>query len=217
MRHKKPTLYSEFEEKLNVYSHGAGFLLSLIALILLITRAVQLQNLWHILSFPVFGISLIVLYLASTLYHSSKTEHIRKRLQVFDHAAIYVLIAGTYTPFALVTLEGTTGWTIFAIIWSMAFIGIVLKLFFTGRFEVISTLMYVAMGWLIVFNFNVLSENLYRTGLIWLVAGGIAYSVGAIFYSINRIKLNHAIFHFFVLAGSFCHFVTVYFYVTPKA
>ena len=146
--------YSSTEEKLNIWSHAFGIFLSIIALVLLIIKAVQQDNIWMMISFPIFGVSLILLYLASTLYHASKEPQKRFKLKVFDHAAIYVLIAGSYTPFTLVSLNGETGWLIFSMVWVMAFTGIILKLFFTGRFKVISTAMYVLMGWLIIFYFQ---------------------------------------------------------------
>jgi len=206
-------LYSDTEEKLNIWSHAFGILLSVIALILLIIKAVEQDNVWMMISFPIFGVSLILLYLASTLYHASKNPEKRFKLKVFDHAAIYVLIAGSYTPFTLVSLNGTTGWLIFTIVWILAFSGIILKLFFTGKFKILSTAMYVLMGWLIVFYFKDLSLNLHEKGVFYLVLGGVLYTIGAILYSIKKIKFNHAIFHFFVLGGSFCHFLSVYLYV----
>ena len=208
--------YSPAEERVNISSHAIGLLLSVVALALLVIHASSNGDVWHIVSFSVFGASLIILFAASTIYHSSRDPDSRARLRVVDHASIYVLIAGTYTPFTLVTLNGTTGWTIFAITWGMALSGIVLKLFFTGRYERVSTLMYVFMGWIIVFAIGPLIDNLSSDGLFWLVAGGIAYTVGAILYGIKQIKFNHAIFHVFVLIGAFCHFVAVYFYVLPE-
>lgn len=209
--------YSNFEEKLNVWSHFAGLVLSVIGLVLLILRAIDLENTWAIISFPIFGLSMIILYLASTLYHYSKNPKVRYRLNIFDHAAIYVLIAGSYTPFALVSLNGKEGYTIFLIVWTMALFGIIFKIFFIGRFNILSTVLYVAMGWLIIFSSQTLLKNLNFNGLMWLVSGGISYTIGAALYSINKIKLNHAIFHVFVLLGTFCHFIAVYFYVIPKA
>ena len=206
-------MYSDTEEKLNIWSHAFGILLSVIALILLIIKAVEQDNVWMMISFPIFGVSLILLYLASTLYHASKNPEKRFKLKVFDHAAIYVLMAGSYTPFTLVSLNGTTGWLIFTIVWILAFSGIILKLFFTGKFKILSTAMYVLMGWLIVFYFKDLSLNLHEKGVFYLVLGGVLYTIGAILYSIKKIKFNHAIFHFFVLGGSFCHFLSVYLYV----
>lgn len=205
--------YSPTEEKLNIWSHAFGIFLSIIALVLLILKAVQQDNIWMMISFPIFGVSLILLYLASTLYHASKEPQKRFKLKVFDHAAIYVLIAGSYTPFTLVSLNGETGWLIFSMVWVMAFTGIILKLFFTGRFKVVSTAMYVLMGWLIIFYFQDLTAHLHEKGVFYLILGGVLYTIGAILYSIKKIKFNHAIFHFFVLAGSFCHFLSIYLYV----
>ena len=209
----KIQFYSPTEEKLNIWSHAFGIFLSIIALVLLIIKAVQQDNIWMMISFPIFGVSLILLYLASTLYHASKEPQKRFKLKVFDHAAIYVLIAGSYTPFTLVSLNGETGWLIFSMVWVMAFTGIILKLFFTGRFKVISTAMYVLMGWLIIFYFQDLTAHLHEKGVFYLILGGVLYTIGAILYSIKKIKFNHAIFHFFVLAGSFCHFLSIYLYV----
>jgi hemolysin III len=134
-----------------------------------------------------------------------------------DHASIYLLIAGTYTPFALVTLSGPIGWTIFGLTWGMAATGLVLKLLYTGRFEIVSTLMYVLMGWLMIFFFEPLIERFPPAGLAWLLAGGIAYTVGAVLYSIRRIPFNHELFHLLVLLGSTCHFIAVFGYVLPTA
>ena len=205
--------YSPTEEKLNIWSHAFGIFLSIIALVLLIIKAVQQDNIWMMISFPIFGVSLILLYLASTLYHASKEPQKRFKLKVFDHAAIYVLIAGSYTPFTLVSLNGETGWLIFSIVWILAFTGIILKLFFTGRFKLLSTAMYVLMGWLIVFYFKDLTANLHERGVFFLILGGILYTIGAVLYSIKKIKFNHAIFHVFVLGGSFCHFLSIYLYI----
>lgn len=206
--------YSPAEERLNVWSHALGLLASIAGLFFLLRHAFQDGGTEHIVSFAIYGLSMIVLYAASTFYHAARAPRLRYRLKIFDHASIYVLIAGTYTPFTLVTLGGTTvGWIVFGAAWGMALVGIVLKLFFTGRFKLLSTIMYVAMGWIIVLAINPLIRNLPGEGLEWLVAGGIAYTVGAVLYSISRLPFNHAIFHIFVLIGSFCHFWTVYFFV----
>ena len=207
--------YTPLEEKTNIISHAIGLALSIVALVLLVIRACQYGNALQIVSVSIFGVSLIALYAASTFYHSAKDPKIRTRLRIFDHATIYVLIAGTYTPLTLITLNGTTGWMVFGVSWAMALTGITLKVFFTGRFNILSTLMYVFMGWIIVFAITPLINNLSTEGLFWLFAGGVAYTTGAIIYSIKKIKFNHAIFHMFVLLGSFCHFVSVYFYVLP--
>jgi hemolysin III len=208
-------LYSPLEERINILSHAAGLLLSMVAIVLLVTRASNYGNTWHIMSVAIFGASLISLYAASTTYHSATRAQLRARLRIIDHATIYLLIAGTYTPFTLITLNGAVGWTIFAVSWGMAISGVTLKLFFTGRFNLVSTLMYVFMGWIIIFAVKPLIANLPTAGLYWLVAGGLSYTIGAIIYSIKKVPLNHAIFHLFVLGGSICHFVAVYFYVLP--
>lgn len=207
--------YSPLEEKINIGSHAVGFILSIIALVLLLIHAYSYGNVLHIVSFSIFGVSLITLYAASTIYHSTKDPSLRNKFRIFDHASIYILIAGTYTPFTLVTLNGATGWSIFGVSWGMALTGIIIKIFFTGRFRLVSTLMYVFMGWIIIFAIDPLIKNLSQDGLTWLVAGGIAYTFGAILYSIKKIPLNHAIFHLFVLTGSACHFTSIYFYVLP--
>ena len=207
--------YSPLEEKTNIITHAIGFVLGIVALVLMVVRANTYGDAWHIVSVSIFGASLICLYAASTIYHSAKDPKIRGRLRVVDHATIYVLIAGTYTPFVLVTLNGWVGWIIFAASWTMAVTGIILKLLYTGKYNLLSTLMYVFMGWMIIFAIKPLINSLSADGLWWLFAGGVAYTVGAILYSIKQIKFNHAIFHMFVLLGSFCHFVSVYYYVLP--
>lgn len=206
-------LYSPSEERFNVISHLIGFILSIIGLVFLIVKASMFGNVWHIVSFTIFGVSMALLYAASTSYHNAKRMAVRKKLKIFDHAAIYVLIAGTYTPFALVTLHGLTGWVIFGITWGLALIGIILKLFYAGRFKLISTLMYLSMGWVVVFAIQKLINNLSVEGSYWAFIGGAFYTVGAVFYMIKKIPFNHGIFHVFVLLGSFCHFITVYYYV----
>lgn len=170
-------------------------------------------NVWQVVSAAIFGASLISLYAASTFYHSTKEPKLRSRLRIIDHATIYVLIAGTYTPFTLITLHGAVGWTVFGVSWGMAIIGVNLKLFFTGKYNALSTLMYVFMGWIIVFAIKPLVTSLSPEGLFWLFAGGVSYTTGAVIYGIKKVTFNHAIFHLFVLLGSLCHFISVYFYV----
>ncbi|OQY02523.1 MAG: hemolysin D [Bacteroidetes bacterium 4572_117] len=211
MIYKSP--YSPKEESINTISHGFGLALSIPALILLVIYAITEGNVWHIVSFSIYGSSLVLLYLASTLYHGAKKPELKKKLNVFDHSAIYVLIAGTYTPFALVTLNGFWGWLIFGIIWSLAIIGLVVKLFYTGRFNKISTLAYVLMGWVVIIAIKPLINNLSSEGLFWLFVGGLFYTIGAALYLIKKLPYNHAIFHVFVLLGSLSHFISVFFYV----
>ncbi|WP_046759011.1 PAQR family membrane homeostasis protein TrhA [Kordia jejudonensis] len=214
---KKTVYYSPTEEKLNILSHGLGVVLGIVALFLLVLRAVGKGEAIDIVSVVIYGLSIIILYLASTLYHKATNPRMRNKLRIFDHAAIYVLIAGTYTPFALITLEGTTGWIIFGTVWTFAVIGIALKLFFTGQFDKLSTAMYVLMGWIIIFAIKPLIANLASDGLFWLFAGGLAYTVGAVLYSIRKLPFNHAIFHVCVLLGSIFHFIAVYWYVLPQS
>ncbi|TDN87922.1 channel protein (hemolysin III family) [Salegentibacter sp. 24] len=207
--------YEALEEKLNVVSHGFGLALSILGLILLLLRANELGRTIHLVSFSIFGASMILLYAASTFYHSATNKNLRYKLNILDHASIYVLIAGSYTPFALVTLEGWIGWTIFTVVWCIALAGIILKLFYTGRYQRLSTIMYVVMGWIIVFAIKPLYDNLSSEGLWWLLAGGISYTIGAVLFSFDKIRFNHAIFHVFVLFGTFCHYLSIYFYVLP--
>ncbi|WP_457610991.1 PAQR family membrane homeostasis protein TrhA [Lutibacter sp.] len=209
------TYYEPKEEKFNVISHAIGLILSVAALVLLVVYSSLKGNAWHIVSFSIYGASLIVLYAASTFYHYVQNPKLRYKLNIFDHSAIYVLIAGTYTPFTLVVLKGWVGWTIFGVSWGLALAGIVLKLFFTGKYDKISTFAYVLMGWVVIFAIKPLVQNLPFEGLMWLLAGGIFYTVGAVLYSIKNLKYNHAIFHIFVLLGSFAHFIAVFFYVLP--
>lgn len=215
MEEKNITYYDPKEEKLNVITHAIGLVLSIVALVLLVVFASLEGTAKQIVSFSIYGVSLIVLYSASTFYHYSQNPKLRKRLNIFDHAAIYVLIAGTYTPFTMVVLKGWVGWTIFGVSWGLAIAGIIFKFFFTGKYDKISTIAYVLMGWLIIFAIKPLIQNLDFGGLMWLLAGGIFYTVGALLYSIKNLKYNHAIFHIFVLLGSFSHFIAIFFYVLP--
>ncbi len=207
------TYYPAKEELINVITHLVGLILSIAATALLITFASINGTVWHIVSFSIFGSSLITLYLASTLYHSAKKKTLRQKLNVFDHAAIYVLIAGTYTPFCLVGLNGAMGWSLFGITWGLAVIGIILKIFYIGKYDKISTLGYVMMGWVAVIASKSLINNLEFETLIYLLLGGISYTIGAILYAMNSVPYNHAIFHFFVLGGSILHFISIFFYL----
>ncbi len=207
--------YPHKEERWNILTHGFGFIMSLLAAVLLCIRAGEFEDGRLTLSFIVFALGLILLYAASTFYHSAKDPVWRFRLKVLDHIAIFILIAGTYTPFALITLKGTTGWIIFGVAWGIALTGTVLKLFFTGKYKNLSTLLYVGMGWIIIFAIKPLIENLSSGGLWWLFAGGFFYTLGAVLYSIKKIPYNHALFHLFVLLGSFSHFMAIYNHVFP--
>ncbi|QOD60027.1 hemolysin III family protein [Polaribacter haliotis] len=203
--------YSKKEERLNVVTHGFGFVVSIIAFPFLFIKALNYSGFWKPTSFIIYGLSLIVLYAASTFYHAAKDSKKRRKLNIFDHAAIYVLIAGSYTPFCLVGLDSSLGWYMFIFVWVFALIGIILKLFFTGRFNIISTAMYLLMGWQVIFFVKPLSESLTTFGLNLLIAGGVFYSIGAILYSIGKLPYNHATFHVFVLLGSLSHFFAIYY------
>ncbi len=205
--------YEWKEEMLNVATHGLGVALSIAALVLLVVYASLDGDAWHVVSFSIYGASLLFLYLASTTFHLSRRLKLRQWLNVADHAAIFLLIAGTYTPYSLVTLRGPWGWSIFGVVWGLAIAGMLLKIFYTGRFNLLSTLIYVLLGWFILIAISPLVNALPTGGLLWLLAGGISYTVGSLFFLFNRIPYNHAIFHLFVLAGSVCHFVSVFWYI----
>ena len=203
-------LYPKNEERLNVLSHGFGLLLAIVSFPLLINKSLQFDGFWKPISFIIFGLSMIILYAASTFYHAEKDPKKRRKLNILDHAAIYVLIAGSYSPFCIVALDSDLGNYMFIFVWIFAFIGIILKLFFTGRFSKISTFLYLIMGWQVVIFIKPLMSNLTPEGLKYLFAGGIFYTVGAVFYSIKKLPFNHAVFHVFVLLGTFSHFLAIY-------
>jgi len=205
--------YPVEEERLNIISHGLGFVLSILGTYFLILKAQHYEQILHSLSFIIYGFSLMILYAASTLYHSAKKSNRRRLLNIVDHSAIYILIAGSYTPFTAITLEGSIGEILFGIIWGLALTGVILKLFFTGKYDRLSTVMYVLMGWLAIFAIKPLIEHLHPTGLGFLGMGGVLYTIGAIFYSLKTIRFNHFIFHLFVLGGSLCHYLAIYLYV----
>jgi len=205
--------FSIREEIANAVIHGIGALLSIVALVLLVVFSAINKQPWSIFSSIIYGSSLIILYSASTLYHSFQNKKVKELFEIFDHSAIYILIAGTYTPFALITLNGRLGWILFSVVWILAAIGILFKIFFVKKFMILSTLLYIAMGWLVVFAMGPLVENLDFWGLFWLVIGGVLYTLGTIFYIWRKIPYHHAIWHLIVLAGSICHFFSVFFYV----
>ena len=197
------------EEIFNSITHGIGTLLSIAGLILLVVFAVIKGNVWHIVSFSVFGSTLVLLYLTSTLYHSFTKEKIKNLFARFDHAAIFLLIAGTYTPFLLTALRGTLGWTLFGIIWSVAIAGVVIRSIYLTRFKKLMVALYLAMGWLFVVAVGPMMKNLPVLSIIFLFLGGIFYSVGVIFYMKRNLKYSHGIWHLFVMAGSIFHYFSV--------
>jgi len=200
------------EELANIITHALGVLLSVAALVIMVV--VSGNDPWKITGGAIFGATLVLLYLSSTLYHTMSSPRSKSFFQVVDHAAIYLLIAGTYTPITLVTLRGVWGWSLFGVVWFMAIAGVMVKAFMkNNREHWISTVLYLVMGWLAVFAFGPLLKALPLPGIILLVAGGLCYSLGVIFFVWNKLRFNHAIWHLFVLSGSVCHALTVILYV----
>ena len=200
--------YTPGEEAANVATHAAGLLASVVGAGVLVYLGIVRDDALHVASAGVYGATLVALYAASTLYHAFRRPGVKRVLRVLDHCAIYLLIAGTYTPFVLVGLGGGWGWTLFGIVWVLAAAGIVFKVFATGRFAVVSTAAYVAMGWIGVIAFKPLMDSLPTAAIVWLVLGGVSYTAGTLFYH-RRIPYSHALWHLFVLFGSVCHFIAI--------
>ncbi|AUC81691.1 hemolysin III family protein [Lacinutrix sp. Bg11-31] len=205
-------IQTQREEFWNTITHGVGAILGIIALVLFILKDTEKTS-YSLFSVIVYGISIIVLFSASTIYHYVKSEKYKHTFRIIDHISIYLLIAGTYTPVLLISLEQSLGWILFAVVWGIAAFGVVLKIFFTGRFNVFSTLLYLVMGWLIVFDFSELKNTMPPEGITLLMLGGASYTIGIIFYALEKKLFYHVIWHLFVLAGAIFHFLMVYFYV----
>lgn len=201
--------FSKGEEITNAILHGIGAGLAIAALVVLVVFASIRGNVWHIVSFSVYGATLVILYMSSTLYHSFRQGKAKDVFEIFDHSSIYLLIAGSYTPLALVALRGPLGWTIFGIVWGISVVGIVFKAFWVKKFVILSTVLYLTMGWLIIIAIKPLMSFMTNAGIVFLVLGGVLYSLGTIFYVWRKIKYHHAIWHLFVLGGSICHFFTI--------
>jgi hemolysin III len=200
-------------ERINSISHLIGTSLSLAGLVVLVVHAARQGDPWKIVSFSIYGATLVALYFFSTLYHSTRGKA-KTIFQTLDHAAIYLLIAGTYTPFTLVTLRGAWGWSLFGVIWGLAVIGMLQDLLLARRRSILSVVIYLLMGWLVVVAIRPLASALPVGGLIWMVCGGLSYTIGVVFYALDkRLSYGHEIFHFFVLVGSACHYFTILFYV----
>jgi hemolysin III len=208
--------FSKGEEIANSITHGIGGLLSMAGLVILIVFSSLYGSAWHIVSFTLFGITMVLLYTASTLVHSFPAGKAKDVFEILDHSAIYFFIAGSYTPFLFIAVKGWVGWTLFGIVWGLAIIGTVFKAFFVKKYVFFSTLMYVIMGWLIVFAWNQITENVAYDGVVLLVIGGVLYTIGAIFYVWRGFKYHHAIWHLFVLAGTILHFFSILFYLLPN-
>lgn len=204
-----PGFYTWQEELWHSITHGIGAALSVAALVALLILAARYGNVWQVIGFAIYGSSLFMLYLASTLYHSIQHPRLKHIFRVCDHAAIYLLIAGTYTPFLLIGLRGVLGWTLLGVVWGLALLGVAFKTVFIGRYEKLSTIGYVLMGWLSVLGFKQLMATIPLAGVVWLGVGGLVYTLGVVFFVWEKLPYNHAIWHLFVLGGSACHFVAV--------
>ncbi|WP_379129792.1 hemolysin III family protein [Paenibacillus sp. sgz500958] len=207
--------YSRREEVANAITHGIGTVLSIAALVLLVVFASLKGTAWHVVSFSIYGTTMLLLYLNSTLVHSLRDGRAKDLFEFFDHSSIYLFIAGTYTPFLLVAIRGPLGWSLFGIIWGVAVFGVFFKAFFTKKFLFMSTVFYIAMGWLIVIAWHPLSLSVADGGMTLLMAGGILYTLGTIFYVWRGFPFHHAIWHMFVLAGTVTHFFAVLIYLLP--
>lgn len=205
--------YTKAEEIMNAVTHGIGIALSIAGLVILVVFAALYGDAWKVVASSIYGASMIVLYTASTLYHSFSKTKAAKKLNMFDHISIYYLIAGSYTPFMLVNLRGAWGWSIFGVIWACAITGTILKIIYGHNFRKVSTIIYLAMGWMILIAIYPFVKNVELGGVIYLALGGLAYSFGVIFYKWKSLPFNHAIWHLFVLAGTILQFFAVLFYV----
>ncbi len=206
------------EEVINSFIHGFGAFLSVIATFLLVIYTSYCCEALDIAGSAIYGVTLIMLYVASTVYHGTQEPIKKEKLKIVDHSCIYLLIAGTYTPFMLTTLKGALGFTILAIVWSLALAGVIFKLFFyTTKLDFISTMLYILMGWFIVVAIKPLMANLNPYGVMWLILGGLSYTLGTFFYLKDKKRYFHAIWHLFVLGGSISHFIAIFFYVIKPA
>ncbi|WP_404452439.1 hemolysin III family protein [Virgibacillus necropolis] len=205
--------FTKKEELSHAITHGIGALLSVVALVLLIVYSTLNGDPLQIVSVTVFGSSMLFMYVCSTIVHSLPEGKWKNIFQIFDHSSIYLFIAGTYTPLLLVVLRGEIGWLLFGIVWGIALVGVIFKLFFVEKFVVMSTLMYILMGWIIVFAWGPLTNAFDENGLLLLIIGGVFYTLGAIFYVWRGFPYHHAVWHLFVLAGSTFHFLSIFYYV----
>jgi hemolysin III len=215
--HPSPHGYTFAEEVAHAVTHGLGFLLSVVAFVALVVAASLRGDTWHVVGCAVFGATLVLLYAASTLYHATRDPGAKRLLQKFDHAAIFLLIAGTYTPFMLAPLRGSWGWTLLAVVWGIAILGISLQLAIPRAARRASVPLYLTMGWLVVIAAGPLVRAVQPEGVVLLVLGGVIYTLGVIFYAWRRLPYNHAVWHVFVLGGSACHVSCVLGYVIPAA
>jgi hemolysin III len=198
----------------NAITHGIGAVLAVAGAVYLIVQSTR-GTAWHIVSCTVFATTLVLVYVCSTLYHSLVRTRARHVFHVLDHSSIYLLIAGTYTPFTLISLHGPVGWALFGAVWSLAVAGVIFKCFAVGKFAVASALVYLFQGWIVVFAFQPLLHAIGWHGVMWMGAGGVAYTLGIVFFAMDRLRYFHAVWHIFVLAGSVAHYFAILFYVVP--
>ena len=210
-----PARYSMGEEIASSVIHGIGILLSLAALIIMVIFASRYGTAWHLAGAVVFGCGLIIAYTSSTLYHSFQKVKVKAVFRILDHVSIFILIAATYTPLTLVNLRGTWGWSLFGVVWGLALFGIIVECSSLRRFRLASVILYLGMGWIMIVAIKPMLVMVQTGGLLLLLAGGLAYTIGCLFYAWRRLPYNHAIWHLFVLAGSACHFFAILFYVLP--
>lgn len=207
--------FSTGEEIANAITHGIGALLSVAGLVLLIVYSSLYGTAWHIVSFTIFGTTMLLLYFSSTMVHALRPGKAKDVFEIFDHSSIYFFIAGTYTPITFIVIQGALGWTIFGIVWGLAIGGTIFKVFYVKKYLFTSTILYIVMGWLVVIGWGRIVSTLSTPGIVWLVIGGIFYTVGAVFYVWRGFKYHHMIWHLFVIAGSVAHFFCVLLYVLP--
>ncbi len=212
----QPSRYTPGEEIAHAVSHGAGALLAIAGLaVLMVAAAVRGEGAWQVVPCAIYGAAMVLMFTTSTLYHSFTNPRVKRVFRVLDHEMIFLMIAGSYTPFLLITLRGALGWTLFGIVWGIAAAGLVFQGFFTGRFRGASTALYVLMGWIIVFALRPLLEGMSAEGIRWLVAGGLCYTLGAGVYLFKRVPYHHAVWHLMVLAGGACHYFAILWHVLP--
>lgn len=206
---RRRTTRLNLEEIANSVTHGIGLLLSIAGFVVLLVFAILRGTASHVIACSVYGATLVCLYAASTLYHAVISPRLKRALKIFDHSAIYLLIAGTYTPFLLLYLRGAWGWSLFGVVWGLAFAGILFKFWFVDHFQYLSTAVYLIMGWLVVIAAKPVLAHVPTPSLLWLLAGGLLYSSGVIFYAWKRLPYSHVVWHLFVLAGSACHYIAI--------
>ena len=215
MKHTSCNIRKYKEEKANFVSHALGFLISVVGFFFLIVYAKSTGSIWNLACCTIYGISLIVLFGSSSIYHYITNRKLKRFFRRIDHLSIYLLIAGSYTPFTLINMRENWGWHLFITVWVLTFCGFILKIFFLDKYERFSVILYMLMGWLVIVAVKPLFSSIDLNGFLWLFGGGVVYSLGVVFFVLDRKPYFHAIWHIFVIGGSFCHFMAIFFYVLP--